>query len=106
MFFDRALLTLQAFYGGMILKDIPFSYELFWVQVHNLPLATMSQENGIQIDRRIGVVHEVDVDKEGLGWGKCLRIRVDVELTKPLLHGTMLSIGRKKIWLPIKYERL
>lgn len=76
------------------------------MQIHNLPLAAMSQEVGLQVGRRLGVVHEVDVDREGLGWGRCLWVRVDIELSKPLMRGKMLSIGGKKTWLPFKYERL
>ncbi|XP_042974617.1 uncharacterized protein LOC122306249 [Carya illinoinensis] len=71
-FFNCALMVIQAFDGGMTIKDIPFSHEPFWVQIYNLPLIAMTHEVGIQVGRRIGVVHELDVDKEGLGWGKCL----------------------------------
>lgn len=60
----------------------------------------------MQIRRKIGQVYAVDVDKEGLGWGKCLKVRAEVELTKPLLQGTKISIGEHKVWLDFKYERL
>lgn len=73
----------------MIVKDILFSHDPFRVQIYNLPLATMSQQVRLQVGRRLGVVHEVDVDREGLGRGKCLHVRVDIELSKPLMIDTI-----------------
>lgn len=36
---------------------------------------------------------------------KFLRIKVLVDVTKPLLRGMILVIGQRKIWVKIKYER-
>lgn len=80
--------------------DILFSLELFWFQIHNLPLAVLSQEvMSEQICYVIGKVLVVDVDKEEVDWGKCLRIRVEVPLSKPQLRGKRFSVGDKQFRL-------
>ncbi|KAF5451813.1 hypothetical protein F2P56_026881, partial [Juglans regia] len=42
--FDRWLLCLHAFEGNMPVNDIQFTREEFWLQVHNMPLGTMTEE--------------------------------------------------------------
>lgn len=39
----------------------------------------------------MGEVIEIDVDKDGLGWGPFLKVRVWVNITKPLPRGTLLK---------------
>ena len=50
----------------------------------------MIREVGEDIGRAIGNLVEVDVPENGLGWGKYLRIRVEVDVTEPLLRGKIL----------------
>jgi hypothetical protein len=44
--------------------------------------------------------------KESNRMGKFLRIRVSVDLTKPLKRGSKLNFQGKEIWVDYKYERL
>ena len=40
-------------------------------------------------------------------WGPFLHMRVDIDITKPLMRGKMLPIENvDKGWIYIKYERL
>lgn len=59
------------------------------------------------IDSSIGEVLDVDVAETGVQWGKCLRVRVKVDVTKKLVCGKKVTIeegeGR---WVQFKYERL
>lgn len=41
-----------------------------------------------------------------LGWGKFLRLRVEMDITKALMRGTFLTIDGKQTWVQFKYERL
>lgn len=66
-FFDKWLLSLQEFDGNKSGNDVAFSTEPFWVQIHNLPLASMTREVGTQIGAVVGLVIKVDVDNDGLG---------------------------------------
>ncbi len=56
---------------------------------------------GYKIGKTIGEVEEVDVTGEGLGWGRCLRIRVCIDLTKPLERGRALNLNGKTVWVSL-----
>lgn len=104
--FDRMLVCLQEFDGTSPLKEILFSSEVFWVQIHNMPWASMTKEVGLQIGQGLGEVLEVEVDSNGMGWGQFMRIKVVVNINLPLSRGRFLSVEGRQIWLPFKYERL
>ncbi|XP_042958197.1 uncharacterized protein LOC122293793 [Carya illinoinensis] len=105
-FFDRHLLTLLEVDGIDSISELHFAYEPFWVQLHNLPLATMTEELGEQFTASIGHVIRVDIEADGRAWERCLRVRVVVDIHKPLLRGKWIKVGKKKHWISFKYERL
>lgn len=51
---------------------------------------------------------EVDKDSEASSWGNSLRLRVAIDITKPLRRGFMLKADgiNKDCWFTIRYERL
>ncbi|KAF5465302.1 hypothetical protein F2P56_015322 [Juglans regia] len=104
--FDRALICLQEVDGEVPLKDIKFERELFWVQAHNMPLACMSKEIGLMLFSGMERVLAVETDDGGCGWGSILRAKVEVDITKPLIRGRLLTVDRSQKWIPFKYERL
>ncbi|KAF5471373.1 hypothetical protein F2P56_008182 [Juglans regia] len=104
--FDRWLLCLQVFEGNMSINEVVFNKEEFWVHAYNIPLSSMTYEVGTQIGGCIGRVLTVQVDERGIGWGKFLRIRVEVNISEALQRGVFLSYAGKKTWIPFKYERL
>lgn len=71
-----------------------------------MPLASMTHDVGVQIGENIGRVITVQVDDRGIGWGKFLRIRVEVNISEALLKGVFLTFKGKKTWVPLKYECL
>ena len=56
------------------------------MRMFNLPLACMSKEAGIRIGSTVGKVEGVDVD-EVMGWGEFLRVRIVLDLSKPISRG-------------------
>lgn len=54
-----------------------------------MPLNGMTQKIGKLIGAIIGKVEIVDVNEDNIGWGPFLRIRAQVNITKPLLRGTI-----------------
>lgn len=86
--------------------EIEFEKVAFWICMSNLPLACMGMEVGQQIGSTVGLVEEVDTDDEGIGWGKFLRVRVKLDLSKPLSRGRILKLEEKTIWVAFQYERL
>lgn len=104
--FDRHIIYLKEFEGELSPSKVSFTSEPFGVQVHNLPFASMNEHLGKKIRAAIDKVHTMEVDDQGYGWGSYLRIRVDVNVNKPLLQGRMISLGDKQCWTYFKYERL
>lgn len=82
--FDRMLVCMQEFDGTTPPKEIPFSTKVFWIQVHNMPLACMTKEVGSQIGQGLGEVLNVEVDNSELGWGQFLQIKVAMDINLPL----------------------
>lgn len=94
--FDRWLLCIQPFNGSMSINEVSFNKEEFWIQAYNLHFDCMNQEVGIQIGNSLGRFIKVYVDERGIGWGKFLRIRVELDITKTLLRVCSLKLmGRK-----------
>jgi hypothetical protein len=64
------------------------------------------QGDGQRIGASMGVVEEVDVDEAGVGWGEFLRVRVVLDVTKPLSRGRFLKLKDRTIWITFRYERI
>lgn len=94
--FEGNLFSVVDFDGGTPPSNLDFEKVAFWVRMFRLPLACMGKEAGFQIGSSIGVVEEVDTDEEGVGWGEFLRVRIQVELTKPLPRGRVLKYNGNK----------
>lgn len=99
--FDSALLSPQPFDGITPTSKMDFSMESFWVQLHNLPLGCMHEDIGRQVGDTIIVVKACDVREDGSGWGKVLRMYIELDLCKPLPRGRTLNILGEKIWVPL-----
>lgn len=78
----------------------------FWVRMFNLPLACMSKEAGMQIGSSIGTVEEVDTDEVSVKRGEFLRVRVKIDMQKPLSRGRILKIQGQSVFVVFQYERL
>ncbi|XP_040987682.1 uncharacterized protein LOC121235400 [Juglans microcarpa x Juglans regia] len=104
--FDRWLLCLQVFEGNRSINEVPFHKKEFWVQAYNIPFASMTHEVGIHIGESIGRVVTVQTDDRGIGWGKFLRIRLEVDILEALQRGVFLTFEGKKTWVSLKYECL
>jgi hypothetical protein len=104
--FDRSVLVLKEIDEEIPPLQMDFSKVLLWVQVHDMPLMCMNRDVGVKIGQSIGMVEEIDVTGDGVGCGKCLRIRVYVDITKLLERGRALVLNGKSVWVSFKYEKL
>ncbi|KAJ0096620.1 hypothetical protein Patl1_27306 [Pistacia atlantica] len=91
--FDRALIAIQRVDSSTLSNASYFTHEPFWVQLHNMPFAAMNDDYGVQLASAIGKVLEVDVGANSLGWGSFMRVKVEVELTKPLTKESSNQFG-------------
>lgn len=104
--FDRQILVLNEFDGSTPPSQMDFNHSPFWIQVHDMPLLCMNKSVGTKIGRSQGVLEEVDTAGDGTGWGSCPRLRVIIDITKPLDRGRALSLEGKSLWVEFKYEKL
>ncbi|KAI7997134.1 hypothetical protein LOK49_LG10G00465 [Camellia lanceoleosa] len=80
------LLVLMPLSLGKAIDELDFRWTPFWVQVHGLPLAEMTRAHEEVIGSRIGRLVEVEAPSEGLLiHHSFLRLRVKMDVTKPLL---------------------
>ena len=62
---------------------------------------------GWTIGSSLGSVLDVVVSESEVQWGKCLRVRVHIDITKRLVRGKKITIeGGESKWVIFKYERL
>ncbi|XP_042962692.1 uncharacterized protein LOC122296963 [Carya illinoinensis] len=101
--FDNQLVVLKEFDGFTPLKQVNFTSESFWVRFHNLPLSCMTEVRGEQIGSTVG---RVDVQGDGSGWGKFLRVQIHMDLNQPLARGRTLMVKGNEIWIPFSYEKM
>jgi hypothetical protein len=104
--FDRQMIVINDFDGKITPSQMVFTHSPFWIQVHDMPLLCMSKTVGTKIGNSLGELEDVDMARDGEGWGRCLRLRVTIDLTKPLERGRALKLGDKSNWVMFKYEKL
>ncbi|KAF5462865.1 hypothetical protein F2P56_018835 [Juglans regia] len=102
----RSLICIQECTGRLALKDIEFSLEPFWIQLHDLPFPAMNRRMGEKLGASAGKVIMVDVDEKGRAWRGVLRVKVLLDLSKPLTRGCVINVGDSRSWIPFKYKRL
>ena len=59
----------------------------FWVQIHNLPVGRMKQELASALGAAVGKVEHVAENEEEKGCDGCMRVRVRIDISKPLCRG-------------------
>ncbi|KAL5792899.1 hypothetical protein ACOSP7_001493 [Xanthoceras sorbifolium] len=106
--FDKCLIVLEEPLGDGKFLDMGFTNVQFWVQLHNVPLVCMTKEIGWALGSKIGRVMDIDVGATGDCLGRFLRVRVVIDITKPLNRYLRvgLSEGDPDTVLLLRYERL
>lgn len=105
--FDNAMMSLGMVSAGEDPLDVPLWYLDIWVQIHDLPMSLMTEAIGRQLGNFFGEFLEYDVNNNSSIWRECMRVRVRLDVRKPLKrkkkivkkNGTELSVS-------CKYERL
>jgi hypothetical protein len=104
--YEGSLFLVEDFDGRTSPSEYTFDRASFWVRMVNLPLACMGREVGFKLGASVGRVEEVDTEKDGIGWGEFLRVKINVDLYKPLSRGRMLKFDGKSTLVGFKYEHL
>ncbi|TXG57565.1 hypothetical protein EZV62_015394 [Acer yangbiense] len=106
--FDDALIVLEEPTGKGAIRGLKFDVVEFWVHISNLPLLCMTKEIAKFLGGIIGEVREIDTGPIGDCLGKFLRVRVAIDIGKPLrrfLRVDVLGDGEETV-MPIQHERL
>nr|POE74496.1 hypothetical protein CFP56_66582 [Quercus suber] len=91
---------MKQFNGDLSPGNVSFQYCPFWIRVFNIPIKSRNSVVGTRIANEIGVPILIDAPKSGLAWDPFLRIRVDIDVTKPLMRGKMIHVeGAEECWV-------
>jgi hypothetical protein len=105
--YDKYLIAFHRLSNEVAVENLPFHLVDFWVQLHNLPVLSMKRKVAVAMGSYIGEVLPSPNQEEEAVNGKYLRVRVRVDITKPLCHGRKISLGNgAEDWVSFQYERL
>ncbi|KAK4381931.1 hypothetical protein Sango_2920200 [Sesamum angolense] len=105
--FDKCLLVLAKIDGSGNPKEIDLNCCVFHVLVHDLPLRKITRDIAELIGNQIGKFIDVDMEDKAVIWGFSLRIRVALNVNKPLQRVLKLctTLGDQKL-ISFTYGRL
>ncbi|CAI9764252.1 unnamed protein product [Fraxinus pennsylvanica] len=106
--FDKSLLLMGEIDSKQPISQIQLKHCSFWVRTHNLlPFSARAKKLGYSVGSSFVRVEDVEVDDSGCTWREYMRIRVVVDVTRPLLRGKKICIGGEgTVWTRFTYERL
>ncbi|KAE8795851.1 hypothetical protein D1007_29196 [Hordeum vulgare] len=88
----KGLLVIDDFVASKMLDEHAFRSFPIWVSIWNIPLGMMNRETGEQSREAMGECLEVDLDGEDMGIGVYMRIKVKLDIRKPLMRGIRIRI--------------
>ncbi|KAK3008039.1 hypothetical protein RJ639_015411 [Escallonia herrerae] len=93
---------------NLSINEIEFNYSPLWVRICGLPPNQMTKRNAEKIAEKIGKLKEIDFTSDGkISWFKYLRIRVELDVRKPLQTGFNRNKNdQSKAWIQLQYECL
>ena len=85
-------------------EDTRFDTTSFWVQICGLQIS-LKRENAEAIGSTLGKVEYVEESARGDCHGRCIRVRININITQPLCKGRLVNMGGPKPqWISFKYE--
>ncbi|KAM1293255.1 hypothetical protein ACFX2H_019942 [Malus domestica] len=85
---------------------VQLSYQDFWVQIKGLPICYMTRQMGKLIGNILGVYVLLDQSKKEFQFGSILRIRVRLDVGKPLRRWVSVQLDGKVVHVDVRYEKL
>ncbi|KAK9903180.1 hypothetical protein M0R45_001191 [Rubus argutus] len=106
--FDKALLALSATDGRMDPGEVSLNVQFFWIRVRGLPPLLLEDSVGELISNIVWLYVRTDALVSGGGLGSYLRIRVGINIDKPLRRlATVRPPDQTVAWtLEVEYEKL
>lgn len=105
-FFDKKVLLLKEVLGDEQPSKVVFSTSPFWIRIKDVPFNRRNTEVAYGIGETMGGFLEYD-DADPLGWEEFMRVKVLVEIDKPLRRVVKIATGHNSSkWCGLQYERL
>ncbi|XP_012080009.1 uncharacterized protein LOC105640334 [Jatropha curcas] len=105
--FSQNLLLLKHLPIDVDTKQVEITKIDFWFQIHNMLIGYKSKRLGKEVGNCIGTFIEADSKNFTGIWREYMRIRVSLNIHKPLKRRMQIKKARGDwIWIIFKYERL
>ncbi|KAB2602170.1 hypothetical protein D8674_003175 [Pyrus ussuriensis x Pyrus communis] len=85
---------------------IPLLFEEFWIQLKGLSMCYMTREMGKFIENLVGEYVVAYQSRKTDQFGSILRVRVRLDVNKPLRRSISIKLERKIVDIDIRYEKL
>lgn len=66
------------------MEEYDFNLSSFWVRILNMPVELMDRKMATEVGNAIGEVLAIDWRDRGGGWTEFMRIRIIIDIHKPL----------------------
>uniref|UniRef100_A0A2N9GMN7 Zinc knuckle CX2CX4HX4C domain-containing protein n=1 Tax=Fagus sylvatica TaxID=28930 RepID=A0A2N9GMN7_FAGSY len=87
-------------------EEVPFDFGPV-DEIHNLPIRHMNHDYAKVLGKVLGLVEQVAESEEARGCEGCMRIRIKMDISKPLCRGRKARLSaRNETWIAFRYERL
>ena len=105
--YDKHMVVFKCAAEIETIPTMEFNKATFWIQIHNVPEKSLTQGTAEAVGNTIGKVVEVaDLKDDGSG-NEFLRVRVAMDISKPLPRCRKLWFEGKQVgWVGFRYERL
>lgn len=105
---SKELLVVTEFDESKSLDEFDFSFIPIWIRVERLPMGMMNRSAATVIGDDIGEFMDADAEGGEMVAGRVLRLKVRLDIQKPLRRGITADLGGDKgeRWCPISYEFL
>ncbi|MBA0624730.1 hypothetical protein Godav_010026, partial [Gossypium davidsonii] len=104
--FNNYLLILSKLRRGEDTLKVPLVYVSFWVQIHEVPIGLFSENLARLLGNFIGVFLEYDGSDLGKENRNYMRVRVQIDVRKPLRRKKQVMSSGVCSYVKFKYERL